>query len=205
MLRVRRPSDVEISACLSAQRLPFSYSEVGATADARATWPDSVSNRYDIDHYAFPLGVGDALYERACAALFGWRHFEFPWLDLHRGPEPAHTGQVVATLVSVMGVWFLNPCRVVFVSDSLASPHTTAFAYGTLPGHAAQGEERFEVSLDPETGEVRYEILAFSRPVIPIVRLGYPLARRIQRRFAASSAEALTRAAAGAGSQRSRA
>ena len=69
-----------------------------------------------------------------------------------------------------------------------------AFAYGTLSGHVESGEERFTVRFDPLTQEVVYEIAAFSRPAMILTRLGYPFARRLQRRFAQSSAAALANA-----------
>jgi uncharacterized protein (UPF0548 family) len=71
------------------------------------------------------------------------------------------------------------------------------FAYGTLPGHAESGEERFLVEWDRTTDAVHYDILAFSRPRHPLARLGYPLTRRVQRRFARDSATAMRRAVAG--------
>jgi uncharacterized protein (UPF0548 family) len=69
------------------------------------------------------------------------------------------------------------------------------FAYGTLPGHAESGEERFLVEWDRTGDAVRYDVLAFSRPRHPLARLGYPLTRRAQRRFARDSAAAMLRAA----------
>ena len=71
-----------------------------------------------------------------------------------------------------------------------------AYAYGTLGGHAECGEERFRVSIDPTSEQVLYEIAAFSRPALLLSKLGYPFARRLQKRFALSSAHALARAAA---------
>ena len=102
---------------------------------------------------------------------------------------------MVATLVSVGGLWFFNPCRVVYTEFPAGTADVAAFAYGTLQGHAECGEERFQVSFDPTTGEVKYEIFAFSRPATVLSKLGYPFARRLQRRFAESSATALARAA----------
>jgi uncharacterized protein (UPF0548 family) len=95
----------------------------------------------------------------------------------------------------VAGLWFLNPCRVVY-SELSPDRNSASFAYGTLRGHAECGEERFRVSFDPATEQVQYEIAAFSRPAIALSKLGYPLARRLQQRFAASSAQALARAVA---------
>jgi len=88
-----------------------------------------------------------------------------------------------------MGLWFLNPCRVVYAD--FEGRETNGFAYGTLDGHAACGEERFRVRYERASERVYYEITAFSRPALGVVRLGYPLARRIQRRFALGSARAL--------------
>jgi uncharacterized protein (UPF0548 family) len=41
---------------------------------------------------------------------------------------------------------------------------------------------------------VWYDVVAFSRARHPLARLGYPLARRVQRRFARESAEAMRKA-----------
>jgi uncharacterized protein (UPF0548 family) len=68
------------------------------------------------------------------------------------------------------------------------------FAYGTLPGHAESGEERFTVAWHEADGAVWYDILAFSRPQQLLARLGYPFARRLQKRFARGSAAAMQRA-----------
>ncbi len=125
-----------------------------------------------------------------------WRHFEIPWLELHGATSPVMSGQAVATLVRVASFWFLNPCRVVYTELPPEASNVAAFAYGTLPGHAECGEERFSVSFHPVTQEVRYELFAFSRPAVVLSRLGYPLARRLQSRFAVCSAEALARAVA---------
>lgn len=149
---------------------------------------------YNVDRYEFALGAGRALFEQARTSLLAWRHFEIPWLQLHGAETPAKPGQVVATLTRISGVWFLNPCQVVY-AEGISDPSTeAAFAYGTLPGHPAAGEERFTVRFSPTTTQVTYEILAFSRPAILLTRLANRWVRRIQRRFANSSAEALARA-----------
>ena len=195
MVRLRRPSARTIEGILGSGSLPFSYSELGATAqlDSRQV-QGSLASRYDVDRHQFTLGRGRSLFERAQSSLMAWRQFDIPWLEFH-GARRVEPDQVVATLVSMTGVWFLNPCRVVY-SESSPDGNSAAYAYGTLRGHAECGEERFRVSFDPVTEEVRYEIGAFSRPAIVLSKLGYPLARRLQRRFAASSAQALVRAVA---------
>jgi uncharacterized protein (UPF0548 family) len=72
------------------------------------------------------------------------------------------------------------------------------FAYGTLTGHAEQGEERFLVTLSAG-GEVTFELSAFSRRRFswfrhPLARLGTPVVRRLQGAAAESYALAMLRA-----------
>ncbi len=175
-------------------RAEFTYPEVGATAKlAEGRSEPGLATTYDVDHHRFPLGLGRPLYERACAALIAWRHFEIPWLKLCGG-RPVSPGQVVATLLPIAGLWFLNPCRVVY-AELQPGADAAAFAYGTLPGHPECGEERFSVIYDPASDRVLYEITVFSRPGRLFSRVGYPFARRLQRSFVAASAAALAEAA----------
>lgn len=192
MIRLRRPSADEVGAHLSLSDGPFSYVEVGATAETASL--RAVAGSYDVDRHRFPLGTGRDVFVRARSALLAWRHFDIAWLELQGANTPAIAGQVVATLTRASGLWLLNPCRVVYTECAPDPTNEVAFAYGTLPSHVECGEERFTVRFDPTTEEVTYEILAFSRPAVLLSKLGYPWARRIQRRFAASSAEALSRA-----------
>jgi uncharacterized protein (UPF0548 family) len=194
LVRFVRPPAQQIQALLGRPDESFSYAEVGATRDLAAAIPAALSRRYDVDRERFLLGSGEAVFASAREALLAWRHFEIPWLELFGAKAPATPGQVVATLVSFGGLWFLNPCRVVFVDGGGSEPRAAAFAYGTLRGHAESGEERFRVFLDPADGRVWYELTAFSRPGTWATRLGYPLARRMQARFRAASARALQRA-----------
>ena len=156
-----------------------------------------LASGYDVDRRAFTIGCGSELFERSRAALLAWRHLAIPWLEICGATRPAATGQVVATLVRVSGLWLLSPCRVIYVEPGETGEDHVAFAYGTLTGHVERGEERFSLRLDATTGEVIYEILAFSRPAIWLTRLGYPLARALQRRFAYASADALARVCGG--------
>jgi len=100
----------------------------------------------------------------------------------------------VAVLVHHLGVYWLNACRIVYVTEEHGPPARFAFAYGTLYEHAECGEERFMVEYDPATGEVWYDVLAFSRPNHFLTRIGYPWARRLQKKFAAESKDAMMKA-----------
>jgi uncharacterized protein (UPF0548 family) len=97
----------------------------------------------------------------------------------------------VAVVARSLGLWWLNACRVVYV---MGEKDKFGFAYGTQPGHAESGEERFLVEWDRADGGVWYDILAFSRPRHPLARLGYPWTRWVQRRFARDSGAAMVRA-----------
>ena len=192
MIRLRRPSQDEIDAQLSRSDLPFNYREVGATADP--TTFEEIAVNYDIDRHRIRLGTGRDLFERARSALLAWRHFEIPWLELQGTKTPASSDQVVATLTRASGLWFLNPCRVVYTEGTSGPSTEVAFAYGTLSGHVERGEERFSVQFNPSTEEVNYSLFAFSRPAVLVSKLGRPWVRRVQSRFARASLEALARA-----------
>ena len=68
------------------------------------------------------------------------------------------------------------------------------FAYGTLDDHMETGEERFSVEFRREDDSVWYDLFAFSRPRHPLARVGRPISRMLQRRFARDSLAAMTRA-----------
>jgi len=186
---LRKPSPELIARFLDEQRsLPFTYESVGATA----TNPPS---GYIVDHTRVRLGEGTPAFEAARSALTSWQHFELGWVEARPTSTPLKTGEVVAVVARVFGTWWLNACRIVYTIDEQSGPvHRFGFAYCTLPGHAESGEERFLIEGDETTGNVWYDILAFSRPRHPLTKLGYPLARRQQRKFARDSAAAMQRA-----------
>jgi uncharacterized protein (UPF0548 family) len=134
------------------------------------------------------------VFTAARAALTRWEQFQLGWLESWPRDAPIREGEPVAVLARYLGLWWLNACRVVSVIDRDGPVRCLGFAYGTLPGHAATGEERFLVEWDREEGGVWYDILAFSRPHQFLARLGYPLVRRLQRRFGRESAAAMRRA-----------
>jgi uncharacterized protein (UPF0548 family) len=165
---------------LTAQaRLDLTYPAVGATA---AIAPSG----YVVDRTRVKLGEGEGMFRAAKAALEPWDQFRLGWVEAVPPGTPIRAGEVVAVVARVLGLWWVNACRVVYVVDEAGPARRFGFAYGTLPGHAESGEERFLVEWDRADG-VWYDILAFSRP-------RHPLARRTQRRFARDSAAAMRRA-----------
>jgi uncharacterized protein (UPF0548 family) len=188
MIRLRRPGPAALGAFLSARAgLPFTYPGVGSTAGVPPPG-------YTVDHTRVRLGEGEKTFAAARAALSRWEHFRMGWVEAWPNNTPLRQGEVVAVVAHLMGLWWVNPARIVYVVDRAGPPAAFGFAYGTLPGHAEGGEERFQVEYDPQEGGVFYDILAFSRPRHPLARLGYPLTRRTQKRFARDSAAAMRRA-----------
>ena len=190
---LREPSPERVRAVLARQaRLRCSYEAVGATRH------DGRPAGFDHDRNRAPVGAGDGDFGRACAALRAWEMFPAPWTRVAwagEGPAPIEEGAVEAPLVRAVGLWWLNAGRIVYTLDEEGPVRRFGFAYGTLPQHVERGEERFTVERRDD-GSVWYEIVAFSRPRHWMARLGYPLARRLQRRFVRQSQDALRAAVA---------
>ena len=190
MLSLRKPSAERLREFLAAQsKLDFTYPAVGATA---AVPPAG----YVVDRTRIKLGEGAVVFAAAKAALERWEHFHLGWVEASPSNTPIQAGQVVAVIARLFGLWWLNACRIVYVMDEEGPVQRFGFAYGTLPQHAESGEERFTVEWHEEGDVVWYDILAFSRPHQLLARLGYPFARRLQKRFARDSAAAMLRAVA---------
>jgi uncharacterized protein (UPF0548 family) len=180
MWSFRQPSEEQVRSFLAAQsQQGFSYREVGSTQSGTPAG-------FDFDHNRIPLGKGAAVFEAACAALRRWQMFPGPWVTIRPANTPIEVGNVVAMLARVCGLWWVNACRIVYVLRETQPVRRFGFAYGTLPGHVESGEERFTIEWDGDD-IVWYDLRAFSRPRYWVVRLGYPLARRLQRRFVVES------------------
>jgi len=186
MLSLRRPQGSQISLFLD--RLAGSSLSYGPVGLSQAS-----PRRFNVDEMRVRLGEGEELFERAKHALDAWRMFELDWAELlPRNPESS-VGTNVAVLGRVARLWTMNGCRVVSRIDSAGR---YGFAYGTLREHAERGEECFTVELDPTDEAVWYMIRAVSRPRAILAIVGYPLSRRMQRKFREDSAAALRAAIA---------
>ena len=196
MLSLRKPSADALRRFLAAQReLPFTYAAVGATAE---TPPAG----YVVDRTRIKLGEGEAVFRSAIVALRRWVQFRLGWVEAWPSDTPIRPGEVVAVMGRAMGVWWLNACRVVYAVDEAGPISKFGFAYGTLPGHVESGEERFLIEWDRNDDSVWYDILAFSRPNHVLTRLGYPVVRRLQKRFGRDSAASMRRAGGAGGDVR---
>ena len=188
-----RPRSTRVDAFLAGQgSATFSYAEVGATRDGVAP------AGYTVDRNRLRLGYGAAAFERAAAALRAWRMTTLAWSSVWPTGAPVLPGTTVAVVVHHYGFWSMNACRIIYVLDddatAVSGVRRVGFAYGTLPDHGAIGEERFAVEWHAVDDSVWYDLYAFSLPGSLLARVGSPLARHLQRRFARDSRAAMATA-----------
>ena len=182
--RLTRPGRSDLDRALErAERSPLSYPDVGMTEGPA---PEG----YRVSDRSVTVGSGRDAYQRAAPAVQSWAMLDIPWVVMYPDrpvPRPGLTAMVTARSY---GIWTLNPVRIVYQFEE---DDRSGFAYGTVEGHAAAGEERFEVNID-DGGIVRYRLTAYSQLRHPLARLAPPLAHRIQSRFATGSLEAMEKA-----------
>jgi uncharacterized protein (UPF0548 family) len=185
---LRKPSAESIRRFLMVQaKLDLSYAAVGATAD-------QLPAGFVVDSTRIKLGEGEPVFRAARAALQRWQQYDLGWMQAGPPETPIQTGEVVAIMARALGLWSLNACKIVYVVDESGPISRFGLAFGTLPGHAGRGEERFLIEWDQGDSNVWYDILAFSRPNYLLARLGYPIVRRTQKRFGQESAVAMLKA-----------
>jgi len=187
MLCLSKPSRAAIDAFLLRQsESEYSYPEVGFTRQ-------KAPHGYTVDHNRVCLGHGLDVFERAKTGIQRWKMFDMSWANLCWPDAVLEAGVNVAAVFTHFGFWSMNAARIVYVIDEQEHTRRFGFAYGTLHDHAEIGEERFSVEFDPRDGGVYYDIYAFSRPGL-LARLGFPLARALQKRFVRDSKAAMLRA-----------
>jgi uncharacterized protein (UPF0548 family) len=186
---LRAPGDDVVTEFLRRQEnVAVSYAEIGQSHDGSPSG-------YNLDHNRALVGRGERDYEAACDAIREWKMFPSPWTKISPMAAPLREGSIVAMQAHVLGLWWLNACRIIYLVNDQVPVRRFGFAYGTMPAHVEQGEERFSVELHPD-GAVWYDLRAFSRPRYWPVRLGKPLARHLQRRFVRESQASVREAVA---------
>jgi len=181
MFFLSEPSAETITSFIDAQReLPFSYQAVGATNG-------NAPAGFVVDHNRIQLGTGAAVFKEAKHALSTWKQFDLGWVSIVPSGVPVNVGATVAVKARAFGTWSLSAARVVYVINEAGPAERFGFAYGTLPDHVETGEERFRVEWNLNDDTVWYEILAFSRPSHPLVKIAAPLGRKLQKQFAHES------------------
>ena len=168
----RKWDDYALVMLLNEQsELDVSYSPMGVT-DQEHTVPG-----YHYVHGNIDLGHGQETFERAVRNIQEWKVHQQVGLNV--------TTECLVVTENVEAVFQLRyrclyvtiACRVLRVMKKESS---WGFIYGTLPHHAEQGEESFVVEHLPND-TVRFTVRAHSRPGHPLVKLGSPVARHVQK------------------------
>lgn len=107
--------------------------------------------------------------------------FDLGWVRVANRDAEITVGQIVAVEAHTLGMWTLNLSRIVEV---IASEHAFGFVYSTMTMHVEEGEERFLLEFDPGCSEVFYDLEAVSCPRNALARMGFPITRHFQHRFA---------------------
>jgi uncharacterized protein (UPF0548 family) len=190
MFFFRRPSSQTVDRFREvAEKDSLSYTEVGGTVNG------SLPSSYNVDHNRVRLGYGADVFHRARVALGEWKMFELGWVELMHPSAPIESGQTVLILARTWGLYSLSASRVLkIIDDDDGAIRRWGFSYGTLMHHVERGEERFAVEHRRDDGSVWYDLLAYSVPHHPLAKLGYPISRAAQRRFAKDSKLAMLRA-----------
>ncbi len=158
----------------------LTYPEVGATAG-------DLPIGYRHVRRSAVLGHGRARFVEVAQQLMEWGMHHRAGLDVRASSPVAALGVDVGIRTGFGPLRLTAPCRIVAVVDE---PARQGFAYGTLPGHPEQGEERFAVELRSD-GTVVLDIVAFSRPATWWARLGRPVNDYLQDRLTQRYLEAL--------------
>jgi uncharacterized protein (UPF0548 family) len=178
MFLLSEPSNITVADFISRQRdQPFTYSAVGET---NGTAPAG----FTVDHNRIQLGNGSETYKSGIEALKKWRQFDLGWVSIVPDDVPIEVGATVAVKARAFGSWSLSATRIVYLINDDGPIKRFGFAYGTLSDHVECGEERFTVEWHDADDSVWFDIFAFSKPRHPLVRLSFPLARILQKRFA---------------------
>ncbi len=186
MFTLFEPSETKIKNFLAAQKdLPFSYEEVGASKE-------KIPLGYPINHRRVQLGSGTDAFARARKAIESWTMYRLDWTRIYPPVAPIAQDETVCVIVNHGFCWSLNPCRIVYVLEENGGEiERYGFAFGTLPGHSEEGEEKFTVERRRADDSVWYELLSFARPHHILARIGFPFVPLFQRKFAEDSARAM--------------
>lgn len=137
------------------------------------------------------LGTGQAVLAAAGAAVMDWRMHRALGVSIETDAPRAVPGAHVTVGIGVGRLRLRGPCRVVRV---VSEETRSGFAYGTLPGHPASGEESFLVEQDPQGG-VWLTVTILSRPARWYLRAAGPAVRAFQWGYARRCGAVLRRLA----------
>ena len=144
----------------------------------------AVPGTFAHDRSRSSLGFGDEVFASAKRAFVNWKMFDLGWVRVVNTAAQIECQQIIAVEVHSLGLWSVNLSTIL---ETVNSETQFGFLYSTTNQHIEQGEETFILRRDPETAEVSYELEAVSPPRHFLARLGFPMSRFFQHRFARDS------------------
>ena len=167
------------------------HDQVGSTLTSSA--PVGMGRR----QVSAPLGDTQRTFDTACSALRAWTPQRSLGATVAPDGVTPSLGAVVLLGLGIGPARLVVPNRVIAVVDE---PDRYGYAYVSLPGHPACGEELFLVERHDD-GEVVLTIRTDSRPAHPLRHLGFAI-RTTQyfamRRYISATARQVRRATASA-------
>jgi uncharacterized protein (UPF0548 family) len=194
-LSLKKPTDDELFELVREFRSEeFSHQNVGTTKDWRshtfAKMPDT--KVVDGDLWQFrrvAVGKGETDFCNAVAAIRAGVCFDLPWVDCFQQRD-FEKGDDFCLSTRAFGIWSSNFCRIVYSREESNDDRAMfSLGVGTLPCHAAEGEERLSISWTFATDEVDFLIGSFSQPRTWLTHLFVLYLRRQQKRFAVEAAQ----------------
>lgn len=161
----------------------LSPQQAARLAAAQPTYPEVGRTRGDLPggyhqvRREAVLGTGSTCFRRATDDLLSWQMHRRAGVGVIPSAGRITEGVVANLLLGVKALALKAPVRVVYLVEE---PTRRGFAYGTLPGHPATGEEAFVIEHRTDDTVVMM-ITAFSRPVSLLARAGGPLTSLTQR------------------------
>ena len=183
MFSLTKPTTATIEERIkAAESLPLTHQPLMSLDPG--FFPDRLPLGFAHDHLRPLLGNGESFFLAAKRAFEKWAMFDIGWVRVANPQALIAEGKIVAVEAHTLGLWTLNLSR---ITKTINTQGRFGFIYATTEIHVEQGEERFLLELDPETGDVWYDLEAVSRPRTPAARLGFPVTRAFQHRFARDS------------------
>jgi uncharacterized protein (UPF0548 family) len=188
MLRPFRTSEAQKEKLLAAAREapPSSPHLLTLTDGPHGTPPKGFAH----DVSRSEIGRGLQVFAATREAFWRWKQFDLGWVQVVNPTATIAPGELVALEAHTAYLWSISFNRIVEVVDG---PTRFGFMYTTTAFHVEEGQERFVIDFDPESESVSYLLEAVSRPRHILARLGYPISRAMQHRFARDSHARMSR------------
>ncbi|MBF0459866.1 MAG: DUF1990 domain-containing protein [Magnetococcales bacterium] len=168
----------------------FTYPEVGASR-LGGQHQDTLSRHYHVLHRRYLLGTGETVYQQAKAAFARWQMYQLPWVAFCWPEIPLVPDTNMVILANVLGLWWINVCRVVYTMQEEGAVERFGFAVGSLQGNTIRGEERVFVEWNRRDDAVYYDFFSFSKANLLVTKLSGGYLRILQERFARESAQVI--------------